>query len=479
MRFMTSATILLPAILWALPQTSQGQGVSQLWRENCQSCHADNGRGANAASLLDDEWLGGSTDRDLYNAIAEGMPDSGMPGYAETMTPEQMWALVVYTRELRHRADPNAGAPKKQRGGTYATQHHDYKLERVVTRDLDIPWSIDFLPDGRMLVAERPGRLRLYDDGKPSPPVRGVPKVQHRGQGGLMDVAPHPDFENNQWLYISYSDPGERRNESMTRIIRARLVEEGGRPSLVDEEIIFAAAPEHYDRSSLHFGCRLVFDDAGHLFFCIGERGRAQLAQDLGRPNGKIFRVNLDGSVPEDNPFIEASGTYPQIWSYGHRNPQGLVWDPATKTLWDTEHGPRGGDEVNQIVRGANYGWPIISYGINYNGAPYRVPWVDVLDRKPAAELRMPEYHWLPSIAVCGLDIYRADAFPAWDGDLLAGGLAGQVVDRVRIRDGKMVEREPILLNQGRVRDVIVGPDGAVYVALNDPDHVVRLVPTD
>ena len=259
----------------------------------------------------------------------------------------------------------------------------------------------------------------------------------------------------------------------MTKVVRGRI--EGGR--WTDEQTIFAADPASYLPTDIHFGCRIAFDplDSSILYFTIGERGRGERAQDLSLPNGKIHRVHDDGRVPNDNPFVGREGALATIWSYGHRNPQGLVFD-AEGHLWDTEHGPRGGDEVNRIERGANYGWPEVSFGINYNGAPYRTPW-------PAAGqgFVMPAFVWLPSVGACGLDVARGgwlgEMFPMWRGDLLAGGLSGQNLDRIRLdAEGKVVEREELLQGMGRVRDVSVGPDGSVYVVLNGPDRIVRLV---
>jgi glucose/arabinose dehydrogenase len=252
------------------------------------------------------------------------------------------------------------------------------------------------------------------------------------------------------------------------------------------DRVIWRALPGHYGRGGVHFGCRFVWGDVvegkQQLFFCIGERGSGELAQDLTRPNGKVYRVFDDGSIPKDNPFVDVEGAYPAIWSYGHRNPQGLVRD-LEGNLWDTEHGPRGGDELNLIGKGNNYGWPIISFGINYNGAPLTVPWADVAgDKAKGKTFTMPIDLWLPSVGVCGLDVSTGGVFEGWKGDLFAGGLAGQSIDRFRIKKNDkgeyvVAEREEILKNRGRVRDVRTGPDGSIYVALNGPDKIVRIVP--
>lgn len=291
-----------------------------------------------------------------------------------------------------------------------------------------------------------------------------------------MDVELHPDFAQNGWVYLAFSDPATTGNAAMTKVVRGRIKD----ARWTDQETIFQARPESYLPGPLHFGCRLVFtpkDAQGntHLFFAIGERGRGDHAQDLTRPNGKIHRVRDDGAIPDDNPFNTpdqtSKGVYATIWSYGHRNPQGLVLD-AAGNLWDTEHGPRGGDELNLVAKGANHGWPLVSFGINYNGAPLRTPWPE-----PGQNFAMPTFLWTPSIGACGLDIVRGKAFPKWEGDFVAGGLSGTNVDRLRVRDGAVTEREELVHGQGRVRDVATAPDGTVYVVLNMPDRIVRLVP--
>jgi glucose/arabinose dehydrogenase len=248
----------------------------------------------------------------------------------------------------------------------------------------------------------------------------------------------------------------------------------------VEQKTIFEAKPEHYLPGGVHFCSKFAFDpfDPTILFFGIGERGQQNFAQDLTRPNGKIHRVKDDGSIPTDNPFVGTKDAYESIWSFGHRNPQGTTFDLAAN-LWVTEHAPRGGDELNLITKGSNYGWPLVSFGINYNGAALRTPWVDTSPDVPQdSAIQMPTLRWIPSIATCGLCAVDAAQFPQWKGDLLCGGLAGQRVDRVRVRGDQLIEVETILEGIGRVRDIVNGPDGAIYVVLNAPDRVVRLTTT-
>jgi glucose/arabinose dehydrogenase len=466
---------------------AQTAGVEQLYATNCAKCHgqAGQGGGAGTRSLLTDELFKQEHDRRFFDAVKNGVPESGMEAFGETLNDAQVWGLVGYIRELQHRAyRERAGSPRPDSNDVYSSQHEKFKIERIIDRGLDTPWSVDFLPDGRMLVADRTGELRLHSTGKTggalSPPVEGTPAVRNRGQGGLMDVAPHPKFAENGWIYLSFShDIGGR---AMTRIVRGKITDNaGGKLKWTDEQTIFQAKPEHYSGGDIHFGCRIVFDpkDAAILFFTIGERARGELAQDLSRPNGKVFRIKDDGSIPQGNPFADRGDAYAAIWSYGHRNPQGLVFD-LDGNLWDTEHGPRGGDELNLIMPGRNYGWPKVSFGFNYNGRPLVSPWPEkpgtATDDVTAGALVMPVLRWLPSIAACGLDVSRGAAFANWKGDLFAGGLAGETVHRLRIKNNQVVEQEEIIHGLGRVRDVVCGPDGSIYVVLNGPDAVVRLV---
>ncbi len=468
------------------------QSADALWNNNCISCHGENAQGGNAQSLLDDEWLLGPTDRNLYDAVRDGIVDSGMPAYGETLKDEQIWALVVHLREIRAK-DKRArlGSPKPDDAGVFTTQHANFKIERVITDGLDVPWSVDFLPPAAprglahsaMLVTNRPGKLQLWVDGKLSSPVAGTPEVRSKGQGGLMDVAPHPEYAANGWVYLSFSDPDGK--SGFTKIVRGRIrADSKDELRWIDEETIFEADHDHYTNGDIHFGSRILFqrqdntpDGPWMIFFCSGERGVGDLAQRLDRPNGKIYRLHDDGRVPADNPFVGQRNAYEAVWSFGHRNPQGLTFGLDGR-LWDTEHGPRGGDELNLIQRGHNYGWPLISFGINYSDAPYKTPW-------PTADqdFTMPAFVWLPSIAVCGLDTVRpgpdGEAFPAWKGDLVAGGLAGQTVERLRIDGESAAEREELIHGMGRVRDVVTGPDGSIYVVLNQPDHVIRLLPAE
>jgi aldose sugar dehydrogenase len=423
--------------------------------------------GAQAPSMLDDVWVSGNgDDAALAATIKNGRIPNGMPAFGGLLTDEEIRGLVVYIRETSGKA--------RAAGTTYAapqpnvvvqSEKHTFKLETVV-EGVNTPWGVDFLPDGRMLIAEKGGALRIADaNGVLAPePVQGVPAVWSKGQGGLLDVAVHPAYATNGWIYLSYSDPGEN-DSAMTAVIRARL--KGN--ALVDVQTLFKSPAPLYRTANVHFGSRFVFDGKGHVFFSIGDRGAMQDAQDVTRPNGKVHRINEDGSIPKDNPFVNQADAVKSIWSYGHRNPQGLAQHPTTGVLYDVEHGPRGGDELNLVEKGKNYGWPVITYGMNYNGTP-------MTDKTEAPGMEQPLTYWVPSIAVSSIDFYTGSKFPEWKGHLFLGSLAAQELRRLEISGGT-VKQEVLFKNVGRLRDVITGPDGAIYIAFNQPDRIARLVP--
>lgn len=345
----------------------------------------------------------------------------------------------------------------------------------TVASGLEHPWAIAFLPDGNFLVTERPGRLRIVTPkGEVKKPVSGVPEVDARNQGGLLDVALDPDFEENRLVYLTYAEKGEGGTNG-TAVARGHLTESMS-PQLRDVEVIFRQTPKK--DSTLHFGSRLVFDNEGHLFVALGERSRVGMreeSQDLDSHLGKVVRIWPDGTVPEDNPFAGEKGALPEIWSYGHRNQQGAALHPETGRLWTNEHGPRGGDEINIPQAGKNYGWPIVSYGTEYSGAP-------VGDGESAAPgMESPIYHWTPSIGVSGMAFYTGDAIPEWYGSLFVGGLARPSLRRLTLDGEKVAGEETLLEDLGaRIRDVRQGPDGALYLLADDEDgKLLRIVKAD
>jgi len=340
------------------------------------------------------------------------------------------------------------------------------EFEAVVVADgLEHPWGLAFLPDGRMLVTERNGNLRVVTpDGQVSDPVLGLPEVAARGQGGLLDVILHPDYGSNGWLYLSFSRSGQ--NGTGTAIARARLDDTG----LRDVATIFMA--ENEASGGRHFGSRMAFGPDGKLYVSVGDRGQDDKAQNITNHNGTVLRLNDDGSVPSDNPFVGQANALSSTFSYGHRNPQGMAVHPTRGEVWIHEHGPQGGDEINLLKAGANYGWPLVTFGRSYSGFP-------IGEGTSAPGLEPPLYHWTPSIAPSGMAFYTGAAFPGWKDNLFVGSLKFQYLARVVLDGSRVVTEERLLEDQfGRIRDVRQGPDGLLYV-LTDEDNgrLVRLQP--
>ncbi|MEN9203289.1 MAG: PQQ-dependent sugar dehydrogenase [Thermostichus sp. DG_1_6_bins_120] len=342
---------------------------------------------------------------------------------------------------------------------------------RVVTlaSGLEHPWGMAFLPDGSILVTERPGRLRrVTTNGLDPQPIAGVPQVFAQGQGGLLDVALHPQYSENGWIYLTYAAekiPGSGR--AGTRVARAKLGQEG----LYDLEVLFDM--ERQTPAGQHFGSRLAFDKEGLLYISTGDRGERDRAQDLGDHAGKVLRVTDSGGIPADNPFVNQAGALPEIYTYGNRNIQGLARHPETGVIWSHEHGPQGGDEINLIAPGVNYGWPLITHGREYTGEPVGQ------GRSEAPGLASPLLHWTPSIAPSGMAFYTGEAFPEWQGNLFVGALAGQHLARLQLQGDRAVAEERLLEGAvGRIRDVRQGPDGLLYLLTDAPNgSLLRLEP--
>jgi aldose sugar dehydrogenase len=358
----------------------------------------------------------------------------------------------------------SCGEKMENNGDKSANDSIAFKVDTVAST-LANPWGITFLPDGRMLVTDRSGEILIVkDDVLTGEKIENVPAVYVNGQGGLLDIVAHPDYATNGWIYLTYAKPVG--DGGATTLARTKL--EGNK--FVSFEELFTAQPAV--NSEVHFGSRIVFDGKGYVFFSSGERGTKENAQNLGNHLGKVLRLHEDGKIPTDNPFVGQSDAKPEIWSYGHRNPQGLVYDKETETLWEHEHGPKGGDEVNKIEKAKNYGWPVITYGINYDDTP-------ITDLKEKEGLEQPVTYWVPSIAPCGMAMVKSDKFKDWKGNLLVGALALKHVARVVLKDGKYVEQEKLLTNVGRVRAVVESPDGFIYVATEGPGLLLKLSPAE
>jgi glucose/arabinose dehydrogenase len=475
----------------------QGQGRgggppgAATYAQFCASCHGPTLQGGTAGSLVDDVWKFGGDDASITASIRDGRAGTPMVAFKDLVTEEQIRQLLFYIRTQTGLLKGNPETKVDPDGHVIKSEKQTVKLE-VVAKDLETPWGIAFLPDRRLLITERPGRLRILDKGKLSPPVTGTPEVWVRQDGGLFDVEVDPQYAKNGWIYLSYSEPqqgfklpadpppaaapGGRGNQppsipSMTVIVRGKIKKN----AWVEQQVLFKGTEDLYSTANFHYGSRFIFDKQGHLFYSIGDKGKPEDAQDLSKPTGKIHRINADGSVPKDNPFVGRAGAVPTIWSYGHRNPQGLAFDPVTGKLWETEHGPTGGDELNQIDAGKNYGWAVVSNGMQPG-----------ITKSEQEGMESPKTTWTPTVAPAGITFYSGRQYPGWRNSLFVACLGGQRLLRIEIENDKVVHQEVLFNEFGRVRDIVIGPDGYLYVSLSLPGQrlsdttagvIVRMIP--
>jgi aldose sugar dehydrogenase len=463
-----------------------------VYAQFCASCHGPTLQGGAGSSLVDDIWKFGGDDASIIASIKDGRPGTAMVAFKDLIKDEQVRQLVHY---IKDQAGQQKGKPETKvdpEGAIVKSEKQTVKLE-VVAKDLETPWGIAFLPDGRLLITERPGRLRVLDKGKLGAPVKGIPEVWVRQDGGLFDVEVHPNYKQNGWIYLSYSEPlkgytpppvdpnappaaaggrgGPPSIPSMTVIVRGKIRDN----AWVDQEVLFRGTPDLYTPQNIHYGSRFTFDRQGHLFFSLGDKGTVEHAQDLSKPTGKVHRVNDDGSVPKDNPFVKRPGAVGSIWTYGHRNPQGFAWDPATGKLWETEHGPTGGDELNLLEPGHNYGWGVVSYGMQPG-----------ITKSEQEGMDSPKAYWTPTIAPAGMVFYSGSQYPGWKNSLLVGALGGQHLRRIEIVNDTVTHQEIVFNEYGRVRDIVIGPEGYLYLAVSLPGQrvsdttagvIVRMIP--
>ncbi len=453
----------------SIPETSEpsdpipivspdGFGSAALdYQKYCASCH---GKEMEAFADQIVKWKHGTSKVEIIKSIKVGIVEEGMPAFAETFSNREIIDLANY---IRNGIDEwEAEMPSEKEGQIFETENGRYRAELVSTA-ADIPWGMAFLPSGEMLITDRDGDMYLRKTDGTSVQIQNVPKVRSKNQGGLLDVELHPNYETNKWIYISYSK--EKGDKATTAVIRTQLVGN----QLVETQEIFEALP--YWNTNYHYGSRLEFDNDGYLFITVGDRGKRDVnPQNLDNHCGKVHRIHDDGRIPDDNPFAEKANAKASIYSYGHRNPQGLIIDKKTGTIWEHEHGPRGGDELNIIKKGENYGWPVISYGINYNGTTFT-------DKTKMDGMLNPENYWVPSIAPCGMAQIEGEKYGDWEGDLLVASLRFNYLVRVIVKDDVVLGEEEIFKNIGRVRNVRMSPDGFIYVAVEDPGRIFKMVP--
>ena len=445
-----------------MPRAAQARDAATNYRMFCAGCHGDN-----LEKFAAKQWMEEAGTASVERSIKDGILDIGMPAFAKTFSDKEIKELAIYVKQGIP-ADRTLLKPAVTADGMVKSEEYNLVIDTVVT-GLEVPWGLAFLPNGDLLISERKGTLHTFSNGKLSAPIQGLPPIMAFGQGGLMDIALHPDYDKNGWIYFTYSalDTKSDRRMGNTNVMRARL--QGNR--LTDVQVLFEGTPVT-DRGH-HFGSKLAFDGKGHLYFGIGDRGQHfDFPQKLDNSNGKIHRINDDGTIPTDNPFYNTPGAIKSIYSYGHRNPQGTVVHPVTGDVWETEHGPMGGDELNLIRPGLNYGWPVISYGINYDGTI-----LTELTEKEGME--QPVLQWTPSIAACGMTFVMGDRFKKWENNILVGSLRFDYVERVVLNGHKIARTEKLVEGIGRVRNVVMSPDGLVYIGLEEPGMIVRLVPVE
>jgi glucose/arabinose dehydrogenase len=470
-----AACLTLAIVATGLPASAQTGGAG-LYSRNCASCHGADLQGTGLGPALSREtYRYGGSRGDLARIITTGIVSQGMPAFGATLSEEEVAAIAAFlpAREgEEEEAEPRNFDDRKD-GGTAESLDYAIRVE-VFVDGLQTPWAIAFLDAQTALVTERTGRLRLVKNGAlAEQPVSGTPQVfvhSHEwNQGGLLDVAIDPDHAENGWIYLSYSHqlPGSGADGeplAMTRVVRGRIRDN----RWVDQEVLFEADSAAYAETFWHYGGRMVIDGEGRLHVSVGDRGSHELAREPGRPNGKVHRIETNGAIPKDNPFRGQDGALPTTFSRGHRNPQGMTIEPAKGRIWATEHGPRGGDELNIVTRGGDYGWPVISYGINYDGT------ILTPDTR-ASGIEQPIYYWRPSIGVSGLTFYHGDEFPLWEGKLLVTGLGPRDLRLLTIDDDRVQHEEIVFEAEGRPYEPVVGPDGAIYLVTDDPGRILRL----
>ncbi|WP_299702352.1 PQQ-dependent sugar dehydrogenase [uncultured Pontibacter sp.] len=430
----------------------------------CSGCH-----GEQMEAFTDRKWKHGNSAENLFAAIKHGYPDEGMPAFEQTFTDDEITGLVAYIQEGIQNVKQYDFSEETAATEVYTSEALSYRLDTVAT-GLEIPWGMAFLPNGDMLITDRNGAFyRLPKGNRQLQKIAGAPEVLAQGQGGLLDVELHPDFAKNNTIFLSYSAVKQEGDQTLstTAVMRAKL--EGNK--LTGQKVIFEAQP--WARTRHHYGSRLEFGRDGMLYVTVGDRGQHhENAQTIERAPGKVHRIKDDGTIPADNPYVNEKNAIASIWTIGNRNIQGMVIHPQTGAIWTNEHGPRGGDEVNIAEKGKNYGWPVISYGINYNGTV-----LTELTKKEGME--QPLWYWVPSIGPSGMAFVTGNRYKGWEGDLLVGSLRFQFLSKLKMDGNKIVSEEKLLKNIGRLRDVKMGPDGYIYVAVESPGTIYRVVPVE
>ena len=434
---------------------------AKVFTQYCSGCH-----GEKIEAFVDRSWKHGTTKEEVVASISNGYSDLGMPAWKGVVDKKDINLLAEEITKYIGKVNEYK-VSNKPTSNVFISENMTVSLDTIAT-GFESPWGFAQLPDGNFLITDRVGILYLVDSRQNKTIIKNSPKSLAEGQGGLLDIELHPKYAENGWVYISYSKFKEENNQKLTTtaIMRGKLKNN----ELTEIQEIFEASP--YTKTKHHFGSRIKFDKLGYMYFTVGERGMEQdFPQSIENDNGKVHRLNDDGSIPKDNPFVGKDKSRESIYSYGHRNPQGLALNPTTGEIWENEHGPRGGDEINLIRKGANYGWPVISYGINYNGKP-------ITDISKKEGMEQPEDYFTPSIAPSGMVFVNSDKYPAWKNSLLIGSLRFNYLDRSIMKGNKITGHEKLLVNIGRMRNIEMGTDGYLYVGTENPGMVFRLMPS-
>ena len=465
MRTLLSAA-LLPALLCPLAPAAASDSPAQLYQQLCSACHGVNMEGAQYMALRKDQWKYNPDKRSMFRIVMYGVPGTDMAPFSKVLTEQQVEDVVA------HIIDSQAAPPGAAKEVPPTIQTTDYLLraETLVADGFGSdPWGIEFVDARRALITERRGGLRWMIDGSLHPTyIGGVPVPTQYGDSGMYDIALDPDYAENGWIYMGYvhalGDPSSKDTPAMTRVIRGRVVDH----QWVDQETIFRVDDDRHFARGMRWGCRLLFDNDGLLYFSIGDIGRNDEVQQPNMPGGKTYRIRPDGSIPVDNPFAGRPDALEAIFTIGNRNIQGFGLHPETGAIWAAEHGPMGGDELNLLQAGRNYGWPVITYGTDYDGSI-----ISDLTHKEGME--QPIKYWTPSPGLSAVEFYNGEMFPKWKNNILLGAMRFEEIKRLEVSGDQVVSEEVFLKGYGRVRDIKIGPEGAIYVLLNNPHKVVRL----
>lgn len=458
---------LLPGLTLAFQVVAQNGQI--VYKNHCAGCHGAQLQGSSAPALLKKDWKHGGDRPSVIRTIRNGVPSTEMMRFAGLLSEKEIEAVADFIVNAQNA--PNL-IKKTNLPLQVKTKQYTLNIEKLVIEGLAGPWGIEFIDANRALITGKNGDLYALVNGKLDPqPITGLPKTYATDLvGGMMDLALDPDYKTNGWIYIGFSynpqNSPDKKTAGMTKIVRGKVRDH----QWVEQQTLFQVPDSLLVTGGTRWGCRLFFDKQGYLYFTIGDMNRAGDSQILSRPSGKIYRINPDGSIPKDNPLYGQANTLQAIYSWGNRNVQGLAQHPVTGVLYASEHGPQGGDELNILKKGANYGWPVITYGIDYNGSI-------VSSETHRSGMEQPITYWTPSIAVSAIEFVTGRRFPRWQNNLLVAALKFEEIRRLVVRSDKVIEQEVLLKGYGRVRDLKIGPDGALYVLTNTPDALLRITP--